>query len=410
MATCLPFKDLPSSRRMAATPRKIKPGSVHENQANGLVARRQWLEGALLKLHGTVTLPSLWIELQDLLEAAYPHHSLVLGLQFTRTVGPSVMLHSRPLPLRTPEWYDRNLPVHPGLAWLQQNPGAKLVRVSDVLPLDELKAGDYYQVFMEPEGWVHGLGFFYWNSEGIEHMIGINRAEDQGDFDAEDMELAHWLHPQIGVALRRVAQLRKEAGAREVLATYLMDLPLPALSLDWNLQPFYANHAARQTLARWESDKSGDAAPKPPRRPRLPSDIRAACLALKKQITAADRTNIANPTTRTVQARVPHRTQPGWIAFIKSLPFKGDPVTKPGFWITWLEPVDDAGPTLGKWKLLSPRERDVARRIARGETNAQIAHALGRSLSTVKTHLESMFRKLGVKNRAGLLARLGRPD
>ena len=83
---------------------------------------------------------------------------------------------------------------------------------------------------------------------------------------------------------------------------------------------------------------------------------------------------------------------------------------KPGFWITWLEEgagADTRG-NLGAWKLLSQRERDVARRIGRGETNAEIAHALGRSVSTVKTHLDSMFRKLGVKNRAGLLARLGR--
>lgn len=66
-------------------------------------------------------------------------------------------------------------------------------------------------------------------------------------------------------------------------------------------------------------------------------------------------------------------------------------------------------PRLGKWKLLSRRERDVALRLFQGESNLEISQSLGRSVSTIKSHLDSMFRKVGVKNRAGLLAQLGGP-
>jgi DNA-binding CsgD family transcriptional regulator len=48
---------------------------------------------------------------------------------------------------------------------------------------------------------------------------------------------------------------------------------------------------------------------------------------------------------------------------------------------------------------LTPREREVLRRTARGETNAQIAADLGVTVHAVKFHLGSIFRKLNVRNR-----------
>jgi DNA-binding CsgD family transcriptional regulator len=48
---------------------------------------------------------------------------------------------------------------------------------------------------------------------------------------------------------------------------------------------------------------------------------------------------------------------------------------------------------------LTEREREVLRRTALGETNAQIAEALGVTVHAVKFHLGSIFRKLEVRNR-----------
>ncbi|MDQ5978237.1 MAG: hypothetical protein QG602_1211 [Verrucomicrobiota bacterium] len=393
---------------MANQSRRSKITQVESVSALTLAPRREALEPLILELHAAVTVKELWPSLQALLGEAFAHHSIVLGMQFVREQGPSIMLHSRPLPLRTPEWYDQVLPVHPGLAWLQSHPGAKLVRVSDVQPMAELKSSDYYRVFMQPEGWLHGLGFFYWNEEGIENMIGINRAEEQGDFDAADLAVAEWLYRQIGVVLRRIARLNRETKMRDTLASYLMDLPLPAMCVDWNLCPIYTNHAAREMLRRWTNGASGPGSAKLLRRPRLSADLRSICQSLRKKIQSGDRTNAAN---RSQQVRVPHPSQPDLFATVKSLRANGDPLSKPGFWITWMASgnAPAATPGLGNWKHLSRRERDVALRLFQGESNLEISRALGRSVSTIKSHLDSMFRKIGVKNRAGLLARLGGP-
>lgn len=49
---------------------------------------------------------------------------------------------------------------------------------------------------------------------------------------------------------------------------------------------------------------------------------------------------------------------------------------------------------------LSPRERDVLRLLAEGQSNKEIAASLGVTERTVKFHVTSIFNKLGAENRA----------
>jgi DNA-binding NarL/FixJ family response regulator len=54
---------------------------------------------------------------------------------------------------------------------------------------------------------------------------------------------------------------------------------------------------------------------------------------------------------------------------------------------------------------LTARHWDLLRLLAAGHTNAQIARRLGIGESTVRTHLENLYRRLDVTNRTAAVAR-----
>ncbi|MFC0545939.1 response regulator transcription factor [Kutzneria chonburiensis] len=66
-------------------------------------------------------------------------------------------------------------------------------------------------------------------------------------------------------------------------------------------------------------------------------------------------------------------------------------------------PTAETGPGV-ELDLLTQREQDVVREVARGLTNTEIAAALFLSLSTVKTHLASVQQKIGARNRVEIAA------
>lgn len=57
------------------------------------------------------------------------------------------------------------------------------------------------------------------------------------------------------------------------------------------------------------------------------------------------------------------------------------------------------------WERPTPREMEVLLLVAEGLTDIQIAGELGISQKTIRTHVEHMREKMGVRSRAALVAR-----
>jgi DNA-binding CsgD family transcriptional regulator len=78
----------------------------------------------------------------------------------------------------------------------------------------------------------------------------------------------------------------------------------------------------------------------------------------------------------------------------------------PDMVIAWEPPPSRRPPTIahaaGTLPGLSPRESEVARLVAAGRLNKQIAYELGISENTVRHHIVSAFGKLGMSNRTEL--------
>ncbi|MFD0397337.1 response regulator [Kitasatospora sp. NPDC059811] len=89
----------------------------------------------------------------------------------------------------------------------------------------------------------------------------------------------------------------------------------------------------------------------------------------------------------------------------------GDAMVSPAVTVRLLKRLSAAGPgaaqaaaTTLSPTVLTDRELDVARLVARGRTNQEIGETLAISLSTVKSHLASVQTKLKVRNRVEIAA------
>jgi DNA-binding CsgD family transcriptional regulator/pimeloyl-ACP methyl ester carboxylesterase len=69
--------------------------------------------------------------------------------------------------------------------------------------------------------------------------------------------------------------------------------------------------------------------------------------------------------------------------------------------VTWPPTASRSDPTAG---ILTPRESEVLRWLAAGDSNAEIAHRLGISTHTVERHIANLYRKIDARGRADATA------
>jgi DNA-binding NarL/FixJ family response regulator len=80
-----------------------------------------------------------------------------------------------------------------------------------------------------------------------------------------------------------------------------------------------------------------------------------------------------------------------------------DPAVAPRLLERYRRVVAPAARDVARLDHLTDREQEVLRLMARGATNAEIAAALVVAEATVKSHVGSIFSKLGVRDRAAAI-------
>ncbi|WP_217494375.1 helix-turn-helix transcriptional regulator [Nibricoccus aquaticus] len=362
---------------------------------------------ALVALQRAVTPNDVWLASNQLLRAAMPVFHTLVGLPCLGTMP--VFLRTT-LSVPDPDNYFVRLnavaPLGPLLA---KNPGAPVMRMSDDLPAEALPGLPFYEQFMKPEGWRYSAGLMFWSDTGeFIGQLSLIRTEAQGDITNKEMRLLRELHPLVNAAVNRLLASEKNAAAHRSLEHTVHALPLSIASLDWDLAIQYINTPAREALAVWRLGASAARSLKTSRSPQLPPDLRAACKALKADWETAVQTN----TVAQLQAirRLDHPSEPGLQATLQLVEPVSGRSLQPSFVLQFSRPAHEhheSAHALTELSKLTATEREVARLAAAGHKNPEIVRKLGVSESTVRTHLRSIFRKLGITSR-GKLAPLHR--
>lgn len=355
----------------------------------------QTSEGCLVAMQRSVTPDDLWSASRALMEAVVPGVYYVLGLP---SLGIMPMFLRTTMPLRDLRRFAELAPLNRVIA---SRPGLTVARMSDFYTA---APGDpFHDEFLVPDGWLHSAALIFWTRDGryIGHLASL-RSAGQGDYSDAELERLRHLHPQVNAAMLRLLEQQNIAATQITLEHALNTLPLPLAVVAWDLSIGFINKAGRAALQSWVHGPNAGRSFKP-RCETLPPPLRDACEQLKTSMSEALRTQ--DFTALQTELTIRHPFEPESRATLRLVESPSGRAMQPS-WIIHFESAlpqnDEVAGALRQFSKLSAAEKSIVLLAAAGHDNSVIATRLGRSRSTVRTHLRNVFRKLGITSRSRL--------
>lgn len=354
------------------------------------------IDAELLTIFSEIgSLEDLWAATRAYAEKYFNPNNVLLGLP---SIGrlPLFLRTSVPVEETSEDYWERLIDVVQLGNVAEAFPGLPASRMSDVFnPAKNPQDQRLLEEFMEPEGWSYACALLFWDADNkFVGEMSINRTEAQGDFT--DAEMAHLmrLHPHLTAAVRRTIFNEGELQRIRSIENSLNAVPAPILILNWDGEPILSNLVAQVLLGEWvEHDPA-----------RAIADLYAHAAPMLQQ---RSRVRIHEQPQSLV---VNHPTIENFSAHIKIIEPDANAASLPTLSVQLTAPSSMAPKlhfAVKNLEFLTPTELKVARLAAAGYTNSDIVALLYVSESTVKTHLRSVFSKLGITRRAQLGPLLG---
>jgi DNA-binding CsgD family transcriptional regulator len=298
------------------------------------------------------------------------------------------------------EWMRGHHSANPTLPFLAAEPGKKLLALRDCYR-DELSMTRslFYRRYVMARGSRDAVALFFWNTENdsVDCALTLHRSEHREDFTEEEVAMLELLHPHIEAAFRRITRQENETCAQESLHHFLSELPVPTVLLDWNLRPLYYNSAARDAVGTWAG---GDRHEKFAPSLSIPRDLLAQFESMRE--TWSKSLRLSPFSTAFEQRSLIHPRIGRLRALLSMTALRSCHFGKPSFLLRFEQTEEPAERRISTLARLTARERALALLVCEGSSNQEIADRLGRSVSTIKSELHSVFRKLGVESRGKL--------
>jgi len=371
------------------------------------------LDGTILGLHSAIDREGLWRGVRDALESVCDFNRVTLFLGHLG-MGEARVVYTEPAIEQSAAWFSERGKLNPFSRWIEQHVGAPYYRFRDIVGDPEaFKETEFYRRFARAEGWDKGVSVMFWRQEEMLAMFSLYRSPEQPEFTDDELHRILRMARHVEVAVARVQQIHRDHNFRNALQAFARTLPAPLLLLDWNAKLFFANPAAYESAAVWNFGPEKARSFNPRECFRVPGTVLEVVQRLKARMQAIDPRELSGNLPKTVD--LPHPLNPNLQASVSPAYFGQSSLARPGFFVLFKEPIqlgDSLQPeAMAAQKTralaaLTPAEREVVRHICAGASNAEIADALNKSVLTVKTQVNSIFQKLGLRSRTQLVSRL----
>ena len=286
-------------------------------------------------------------------------------------------------PAELAEAFDRHINENPLFNHYRQTRDGRAVKISDFLTQSEFRRLGFYSEYWRKVGVDHRMLFVIPTtpSTGIGFAIGRNTK----DFSERDRLVLNLLYPHLMQAHGNASALERtqQESVRVKQAVEKLDRGVVALGEKGRIR------WCTQRAGRWISEYFGPAQDAG----RLPDELRR--WVEHQRSTLADGRDIARPRRPLVADRAGKRLVVRLVA--------GDP--EDGHLLILEERYVPLSAESLRCLGLTGREAQIMAGIGQGKTDKAIAEDLYVSPLTVKTHLQRVYRKLGVESRAGALSR-----
>jgi DNA-binding CsgD family transcriptional regulator len=272
--------------------------------------------------------------------------------------------------------------------------------LENMVNYDSFESTEYYADFLRPQKIHYKLIANLTIDERLQGKVILTRSKQSNHFDSEDIQIAKLISPYLSHCLFH-NRLRKKVKLLGNIINYLEDQSSTGMILlDQRLQVLHMNKKAEEFINDLKDSDSAYSS-----RRVVDSLLLEDCRKIKFKLKKVPSGGILFPEQRVLNGRHQKR----FCVVSKTFdPMQGWEGSR--LFIISIEELP--GPNHSKWRhlmsshRLSPREVDVVPYLFSGLKNAEIAEKLFVSEITIKKHLQSIYAKMGVRNRTSLINKI----
>jgi|GEM_PF-3476198 len=263
----------------------------------------------------------------------------------------------------------------------------KLYVVEDLMSAEAYEQTVYYREVMSKLGFWDCAALSLETSDDIAGVLGINREKKDGPFTAEEKELLTLLNGHIAKALDTYLLISRFRSEDQFFQTAFNELHEGIILLGPDNAVLRANKIAERMCGDMFADESFNAVQR-----------FVNSMANRIYAKAAPSQASIELESETLHIRV--------VPVLLASPLHSMEHRSVVYLTEKCAGGDDAFCKLSKAYRLSERESEIVKLVAEGRDNNEIAQSLFLSHHTVKTHMQNIFKKLGINSRNAVTRRL----